>query len=116
MWCSNLYSLIETTTHQRSVGVRARDSADSGKIFYDPVTEEDAPGYHSVISKPMSFFTMRNKMQNKEYIAYSEFTVCQAHLRLSIGAERLTPLLMLILILILILLRWYWMDFSETWI
>lgn len=46
---------------------------DHYNIFYEPVTEETAPGYFSVVSKPMDFTTMRTKINDDKYQYYSQF-------------------------------------------
>ena len=45
---------------------------DSSRFFSDPVTEEVAPGYFSVIKNPMDFFTIRKKIRGREYRTYTQ--------------------------------------------
>eukprot|EP01126_Amoeba_proteus_P042490 TRINITY_DN461_c0_g1_i16.p1 TRINITY_DN461_c0_g1~~TRINITY_DN461_c0_g1_i16.p1 ORF type:complete len:305 (-),score=67.37 TRINITY_DN461_c0_g1_i16:84-998(-) len=40
---------------------------DTYKFFHDPVTDEIAPGYSSVITTPMCFLTMKEKHKKEEY-------------------------------------------------
>jgi bromodomain-containing protein 7/9 len=42
-------------------------SLDTHKIFYEPVTDEIAPGYSAVITNPMCFLTMKQKEKSGEY-------------------------------------------------
>lgn len=46
---------------------------DQYNIFYEPITEETAPGYFSVVSKPMDYTTMRSKINDDKYQYYSQF-------------------------------------------
>lgn len=40
---------------------------DTLQLFYDPVSPEEVPDYHSVIKNPMDFSTMKKKLRNGEY-------------------------------------------------
>jgi hypothetical protein len=55
---------------------------DGYKFFYSPVSEKDAPGYFSIIKKPMDFSTMRKKLTDDKYTYWSLFVedfelICQ---------------------------------------
>lgn len=40
----------------------------SNKLFYDPVTDEDAPEYSKVITEPMCLKTIEAKIENQQYL------------------------------------------------
>jgi len=40
---------------------------DHYKVFAEPVTEDEAPGYYDIIKKPMDFSKMRQKVENNRY-------------------------------------------------
>lgn len=42
--------------------------------FLFPVTEEDAPGYFSIITTPIDLSTIRSKLDNRKYSSSQEFT------------------------------------------
>ena len=46
-------------------------------IFAFPVTDEIAPMYSQIISEPMDFSTMKDKVNNLEYVTVAEFRVTQ---------------------------------------
>lgn len=46
---------------------------DQHKFFEWPVSDEIAPGYSSIISKPMDFFTIRQKVEENIYNSLAEF-------------------------------------------
>ena len=46
--------------------------ADTDEIFSNPVTEEEAPGYFSVISEPMDLSLMAEKVERFEYMNLDE--------------------------------------------
>ncbi len=46
---------------------------DSDKFFEAPVKDEEAPGYSSVISRPMCFQVMRQKVRQREYRTWHGF-------------------------------------------
>jgi hypothetical protein len=48
---------------------------DVKQVFYDPVTDDIAPGYSEVIKHPMDFYTMKAKLRNGEYKSLKEFQV-----------------------------------------
>lgn len=41
-------------------------------VFAAPVSEEDVPGYHSVISQPMDLHTVADKLQQHAYASLGE--------------------------------------------
>mmetsp|Transcript_30984 Transcript_30984/g.79989 ORF Transcript_30984/g.79989 Transcript_30984/m.79989 type:complete len:318 (-) Transcript_30984:112-1065(-) len=45
---------------------------DEYQIFGEPVTEEMAPGYFDVVSRPMDFFTIRNTVNAGDYGSWEE--------------------------------------------
>ena len=47
---------------------------DPRQFFAWPVTDSIAPGYSSIITKPMDFSTMRQKIEDNEYRSVQEFT------------------------------------------
>lgn len=51
-------------------------SDDANQIFWSPVTEEVAPGYFSVITKPMDLSTMESKAESGAYKSWSDVQVC----------------------------------------
>ncbi|XP_034098354.1 bromodomain-containing protein 7 [Drosophila albomicans] len=54
--------------------LRFLEKRDPHQFFAWPVTDDIAPGYSSTISKPMDFLTMRQKIDDHEYGALSEFS------------------------------------------
>ncbi|EDV99112.1 GH13677 [Drosophila grimshawi] len=54
--------------------LRFLEKRDPHQFFAWPVTDDIAPGYSSIISKPMDFSTMRQKIDDHEYAALSEFS------------------------------------------
>lgn len=40
---------------------------DTHKFFHDPVSDDIVPGYSAVISHPMCFLSMKQKLKNEEY-------------------------------------------------
>lgn len=54
--------------------LRFLEKRDPHQFFAWPVTDDIAPGYSSTISKPMDFLTMRQKIDDHEYSALSEFS------------------------------------------
>ena len=46
-------------------------------IFGEPVTDDIAPGYSSIIKQPMDLLTMSDKIENNEYSSVKDFTVCR---------------------------------------
>lgn len=53
--------------------VRALIQLDKQGFFYQPVTEDQAPGYFEVVSRPMDFITMRRKIDDNRYPFFSLF-------------------------------------------
>ena len=41
--------------------------------FMDPVEEDIAPRYYSIIRRPMDLLKMEEKLDNEEYLRYSDF-------------------------------------------
>ncbi|XP_037957986.1 bromodomain-containing protein 7 [Teleopsis dalmanni] len=54
--------------------LRFLEKRDPHQFFAWPVTDDIAPGYSSIISKPMDFSTMRQKIDDNEYATLTEFT------------------------------------------
>lgn len=50
------------------------EKRDPHQFFAWPVTDDIAPGYSSIISKPMDFSTIRQKLEDNEYHTLIEFT------------------------------------------
>ncbi|EDW28628.1 GL19286 [Drosophila persimilis] len=50
------------------------DKRDPHQFFAWPVTDDIAPNYSSIISKPMDFSTMRQKIDGHEYSTLTEFS------------------------------------------
>lgn len=48
---------------------------DPRQFFAWPVTDNIAPGYSSIITKPMDFSTMKQKIEENQYKTLQEFTV-----------------------------------------
>jgi len=44
-------------------------------IFAEPVTDDIAPGYSTLISNPMDFSTMSNKIETLQYQSIDEYKV-----------------------------------------
>lgn len=49
------------------------DSIDTSKLFAAPVSDEQAPGYSSVIKKPMDLDTMKVNVENGAYLTLNDF-------------------------------------------
>lgn len=54
--------------------IKALEKRDPHQFFAWPVTDEIAPNYSSIISKPMDFSTIRQKIDENEYRSIDEFT------------------------------------------
>ncbi|KAH8237565.1 hypothetical protein KR038_009651 [Drosophila bunnanda] len=54
--------------------LRFLEKRDPHQFFAWPVTDDMAPGYSSIIHKPMDFSTMRQKIDDHEYGALTEFS------------------------------------------
>ncbi|EDW77710.1 uncharacterized protein Dwil_GK24409 [Drosophila willistoni] len=54
--------------------LRFLEKRDPHQFFAWPVTDDIAPGYSSIITKPMDFSTMRQKIDDHDYSALNEFT------------------------------------------
>ncbi|XP_030383707.1 bromodomain-containing protein 7 [Scaptodrosophila lebanonensis] len=54
--------------------LRFLEKRDPHQFFAWPVTDDIAPGYSSIISKPMDFSTMRQKIDDHEYATLTEFS------------------------------------------
>lgn len=48
---------------------------DANGFFAFPVTENIAPGYYSIITRPMDFSTMKAKIHNGDYHNVAEYKV-----------------------------------------
>ena len=55
---------------------------DTYSIFQEPVSEESAPGYFDVISRPMDFGSMRKKAIKGNYGKGSKAAAGYVHLKL----------------------------------
>lgn len=55
--------------------LKALEKRDPQQFFAWPVTDNIAPGYSHIISKPMDFSTMKNKIDNNLYLNLQEFIV-----------------------------------------
>lgn len=53
--------------------LRSLEKKDPHQFFAWPVTDEIAPGYSSIISNPMDFFTIRQKVEENQYTSLQEF-------------------------------------------
>lgn len=53
--------------------VRALIQLDKQGFFYEPVTEDQAPGYFDIVTRPMDFITMRRKIDDNRYPFFSLF-------------------------------------------
>lgn len=49
---------------------------DPRQFFAWPVTDSIAPGYSSIITKPMDFSSMKQKIEDNQYKTLQELTVC----------------------------------------
>lgn len=54
--------------------LRALEKRDPHQFFAWPVTDDIAPGYSSIITKPMDFSTIRQKIDDSEYLSLMEFS------------------------------------------
>uniref|UniRef100_A0A1A9VME5 Bromo domain-containing protein n=1 Tax=Glossina austeni TaxID=7395 RepID=A0A1A9VME5_GLOAU len=54
--------------------LRILEKRDPHQFFAWPVTDDIAPGYSRIITKPMDFSTMRQKIDDNEYSTLTEFT------------------------------------------
>lgn len=54
--------------------LKALEKRDPHQFFAWPVTDDIAPGYSAIISKPMDFSTMRQKIDDNEYTTLNEFS------------------------------------------
>lgn len=54
--------------------LRGLEKRDPHQFFAWPVTDDIAPGYSKIISRPMDFSTMRQKIDDNEYSTLQEFT------------------------------------------
>lgn len=53
--------------------LRALEKKDPHQFFAWPVTDDIAPGYSSIISQPMDFLSIRQKVDDNEYATLHEF-------------------------------------------
>lgn len=53
--------------------VRLLEKKDPSQFFAWPVTDDIAPGYSSIISNPMDFLTIRQKVEENQYTSLQEF-------------------------------------------
>lgn len=53
--------------------LRALEKKDPHQFFAWPVTDDIAPGYSSIISEPMDFLSIRQKVDENEYTTLQEF-------------------------------------------
>lgn len=54
--------------------LRILEKRDPHQFFAWPVTDDIAPGYSKIITKPMDFSTIRQKIDDNEYSTLTEFT------------------------------------------
>uniref|UniRef100_A0A8D8IIV7 Bromodomain-containing protein 7 n=1 Tax=Culex pipiens TaxID=7175 RepID=A0A8D8IIV7_CULPI len=54
--------------------LKALEKRDPHQFFAWPVTDDIAPGYSSIITRPMDFSTIRQKIDDNEYTSLSEFS------------------------------------------
>lgn len=54
--------------------LRALEKRDPHQFFAWPVTDDIAPGYSSIITRPMDFSTIRQKIDDSEYLSLMEFS------------------------------------------
>lgn len=54
--------------------LKALEKRDPHQFFAWPVTDDIAPGYSTIISRPMDFSTIRQKIDDNEYTSVSEFS------------------------------------------
>lgn len=54
--------------------LRSLEKRDPHQFFAWPVTDDIAPGYSSIITKPMDFSTMRQKIEDNDYTTLVEFS------------------------------------------
>uniref|UniRef100_A0A182MZ24 Bromo domain-containing protein n=1 Tax=Anopheles dirus TaxID=7168 RepID=A0A182MZ24_9DIPT len=54
--------------------LKALEKRDPHQFFAWPVTDDIAPGYSSIILKPMDFSTIRQKIEDNEYGSVAEFS------------------------------------------
>lgn len=55
--------------------LRALEKRDQNQLFAWPVTDNIAPGYSSIITNPMDFSTMKQKIDDGVYTSMMEFIV-----------------------------------------
>lgn len=53
--------------------LRILEKKDPHQFFAWPVTDDIAPGYSSIISNPMDFLTIRQKVEENQYTSFQEF-------------------------------------------
>jgi hypothetical protein len=56
---------------------------DPRQFFAWPVTDSIAPNYSSIITKPMDFSTMKQKIEDNQYKTLQEFTVRVIYFKIS---------------------------------
>ena len=56
--------------------VEQLEKKDTQRFFANPVTDAIAPGYSSIITQPMDFSRMKEKIVQKEYTSIPQMTVC----------------------------------------
>ncbi|XP_055642002.1 bromodomain-containing protein 7 [Toxorhynchites rutilus septentrionalis] len=54
--------------------LKALEKRDPHQFFAWPVTDDIAPGYSTIITKPMDFSTIRQKIDDNEYTSVTEFS------------------------------------------
>ena len=52
---------------------------DADGVFAEPVTDDIAPGYSSIIKQPMDLLTMASKLDNNQYSSVKEFKVVKGN-------------------------------------
>ena len=51
-------------------------------VFAEPVTDDIAPGYSSIIKQSMDLLTIGNKIDNNTYSTVDEFKVCLTYMHI----------------------------------
>lgn len=64
-------------THQQMLEylLKQLEKKDPQQVFAWPVTDAIAPGYSSIISQPMDFSTMKQKIEDNNYTTLKQFEV-----------------------------------------
>lgn len=82
-----LRSLASISSFFRSP-VFAIFSHDRADVFLYPVSREDVPDYYRIIKRPMSWTTVRGKLDRHEYTSIEDFKVRHHHSLRTLRFER----------------------------